>query len=122
MTDTKEGLLHRLSILQRKEEEIAAMIQSVDEAFAELGMHVDTSVDVTKKQSAVQTGIRMKGQLSFRGKEKALEHFDYMDMDRDGFLNYEDFRGEKESNLWMRYVNKIVSVLRFQKNLVVEPI
>lgn len=90
---SKEDLLHQLSVLQRKEEEIAHMIMSLDTTFRELGYQVDSTVDVTKQQVAPQTGIRMNGGLSFRGKEKAEEYFESIDIDKDGQLNYEDFRG-----------------------------
>lgn len=93
MSERKQQLLHTLQLLQRKEEELALMIQAVDANFRELGYKVDSTVDVTKKAVPVQTGIRMKGLLSFRGKEKAAEYFDVIDVDKDGFLNYEDFRG-----------------------------
>lgn len=94
MSERKQNLLHTLHMLQRKEEELALMIQAVDANFQELGYKVDSTVDVTKKSIPVQTGIRMKGMLSFRGVEKAAEYFDVIDADHDGYLNYEDFRGE----------------------------
>lgn len=94
MNEKREDLLHTLRILQKKEEELALMIQAVDANFLELGYKVDSTVDVTKKPIPVQTGIRIQGMLSFRGKDKAAEYFDVIDADHDGFLNYEDFRGE----------------------------
>ena len=93
MLSKKAELLSNLSVLQRKEEELANMIMALDSTFRELGYRVDSSVDATKKKVPLQTGIRMKGELSFRGKEKAEEYFDSIDIDKDGFLNYEDFRG-----------------------------
>lgn len=68
------------------------MIQGIDSTFRELGYRIDSSTNISNN-SGVQTGIRMKGQLSFRGKEKAAEYFDLLDIDQDGYLNYEDFRG-----------------------------
>lgn len=41
----------------------------------------------------LQPGIRIKGQLSFRGKKKAQELFARLDEDKDNKLQYEDFRG-----------------------------
>jgi hypothetical protein len=93
MADRKAELLNQLSILQRKEEEVANMIMALDTNFRELGYQVDSTVDVTKKRLLPQTGIRIKGELSFRGKEKAAEYFDCIDADHDNQLNYEDFRG-----------------------------
>jgi hypothetical protein len=93
MSDRKAELLSQLSILQRKEEEVANMIMTLDTNFRELGYQVDSTVDVTKKRLLPQTGIRIKGELSFRGKEKAAEYFDCIDADHDNQLNYEDFRG-----------------------------
>ena len=90
---SKADLLNQLSVLQRKEEELAGMIVAIDSAFQELGYKVDNSVDVTKKSIPIQTGIRIKGVLSFRGKEKAEEYFDEIDADKDCLLNFEDFRG-----------------------------
>lgn len=69
------------------------MIMALDSNFRELGYQVDSTVDVSRKRIMPQTGIRMRGQLSFRGKEKASEYFDTIDIDHDGQLNYEDFRG-----------------------------
>eukprot|EP01032_Pedospumella_encystans_P019065 gene19065-21685_t len=91
MSATKAELLHQLSILQQKEEELVAMIQGIDSTFQELGYRIDSS-NKSSNNFAMQTGIRMKGQLSFRGKEKAAEYFDILDIDKDGHLNYEDFR------------------------------
>jgi hypothetical protein len=91
--ETKQLLLHQLEILHKKEEELAATLRALDANFRELGYQIDTSVDATKKKSAIQTGIRVNGELSFRGKEKAAEYFDFLDVDKDGFLNFEDFRG-----------------------------
>jgi hypothetical protein len=91
----KAQLLEKLNILQQKEEELARMIISVDASIQELGYRVDSSVDVTKSRVPIQSGIRMKGALSFRGKEKALEYFDTIDVDKDDALNYEDFRGRE---------------------------
>lgn len=74
------------------------MIQGIDSTFQELGYRVDSSLN-NANSFAAQTGIRMKGQLSFRGKEKAAEYFDLLDIDGDGYLNYEDFRGLRKINL-----------------------
>jgi Ca2+-binding EF-hand superfamily protein len=35
----------------------------------------------------------MKGELSFRGREKAEELFDYLDEDRDGYISLGELRG-----------------------------
>lgn len=87
--------MHKLAILQKKEEELAMMIQGIDSTFQELGYRIESALDNSNSNIPMQTGIRMKGQLSFRGKEKAAEYFDLLDIDKDGFLNYEDFRGMK---------------------------
>jgi Ca2+-binding EF-hand superfamily protein len=42
-----------------------------------------------------QNGIRINGSLSFRGKQKCKEYFEYIDADKDGKLNFEDFRAMK---------------------------
>ena len=103
---TKAELLHQLSILQQKEEELVAMIQGIDSTFQELGYRIDSSTNSANNVS-LQTGIRMKGQLSFRGKEKAAEYFDMLDIDKDGYLNYEDFRGKR-----IVYQTKLASTQR----------
>ena len=41
-----------------------------------------------------QNGIRINGRLSFRGKQKCKEYFEYMD-GKDGMVNFEDFRAMK---------------------------
>jgi Ca2+-binding EF-hand superfamily protein len=89
----RELLVFKLGVLQRKENELASLIQSIDATFTDMGFRIDNSVSVIKKKGNPSSGIRMKGKLSFRGKEKAEEYFDVMDIDRDGLLNFEDFRG-----------------------------
>lgn len=93
MKVSKAELLQRLSILQRKEEELNMMIQGIDSTFQELGYRIESSMEKSSNGVPMQTGIRMQGYLSFRGKEKAAEYFDLLDVDKDGYLNYEDFRG-----------------------------
>jgi hypothetical protein len=39
-------------------------------------------------------GIRMGNQLSFRGEDKAREYFDLIDIDHDGFVDYDTCKGE----------------------------
>mmetsp|Transcript_746 Transcript_746/g.1286 ORF Transcript_746/g.1286 Transcript_746/m.1286 type:complete len:822 (-) Transcript_746:261-2726(-) len=90
--EKKDALMENLFIMQRKEEELASLIQSIDTTFLEMGFKIDNSTNVTKKKAPPNSGIRMKGKLSFRGKEKAEEYFDLMDVDNDGLLNFQDFR------------------------------
>lgn len=94
MTESRKELLEKLHILQLKVREIASMIESIDATFMDLGFQVQTRANNQKLDSnRVQNGIRINGKLSFRGKEKAAELFDVVDIDRDGYLNFEDFRG-----------------------------
>ena len=112
---SKADLLNQLSVLQRKEEELAGMIVAIDSAFQELGYKVDNSVDVTKKSIPIQTGIRIKGVLSFRGKEKAEEYFDEIDADKDCLLNFEDFRGSYDALISLLSPLKFLSYFYFIK-------
>ncbi len=88
----KAELLRRLKILAKQEEEIALMIESVDASLLDLGYQVQNPGG---KNVVPQTGIRMHNKLSFRGKQKAEEYFQFVDNDRDGLLNFEDIRSMK---------------------------
>ena len=96
LESAKQALLRRLRALQDKAEEVAGQIRTVDRSFQDLGfgnLTFDLKNDVSKKRAVPQSGIRIGGVLSFRGKAMAEEQFKSMDSDGDGFLNYEDFRG-----------------------------
>lgn len=50
------------------------------------------------KPPPLQPGIRIKGELSFRGKKKSRELFARLDEDNDDKLQFEDFRGKSVNN------------------------
>jgi hypothetical protein len=90
----KAKLLEKLAGLQKKEEDLQALLESVDVSLYDMGYHIEK--DQTNSVSGrimPQTGIRIGGKLSFRGKEKSAEYFKLVDTDNDGFVNFEDLRG-----------------------------
>jgi len=113
MSQTKAELLHKLAILQKKEEELVMMIKGIDSTFQELGYRIESALDSSNNNVPMQTGIRMKGQLSFRGKEKAAEYFDLLDIDKDGHLNYEDFRGLFACHVLQPFIDPLLTSYRF---------
>lgn len=88
----KAELLARLKALEREEEEIALLVESVDASLLDLGYQVENPGG---KDIVPQTGIQIHNKLSFRGRQKAEEYFKYVDNDNDGLLNFEDIRSMK---------------------------
>lgn len=91
--DAKAALLEKLRALRRQEEEAKVLVQSIDISLVEMGFDTDI-IKTGKQQQHSRTGISINNQLSFRGKQKAEEQFDMLDLDNDGQLNYEDFLGQ----------------------------
>ena len=84
------GELKLKRLLDRKEE-LIENLNGVDASLAKLGYHVDNRATKEAKRQ-LQSGIRMKNKLSFRGEEMCKEYFEHLDEDNDGFLVWEDFR------------------------------
>ena len=77
-------------LLDRKED-LIQNLNGVDASLAKLGYQVDNRATKAAKRQ-LQSGIRMKNKLSFRGEEMCREYFRYLDNDNDGYLVWEDFR------------------------------
>lgn len=90
----KAAMRERLAMLQKREEDLSALLESVDVSLQEMGFQVSIKPSSSKTTTMMpQTGINIGGQLSFRGKEKAAEYFNLIDTDKDGYVNFEDLRG-----------------------------
>lgn len=81
----------RLRRLVDRKEDLIENLNGVDANLAKLGYQIDNrAVKQAKRQ--LQSGIRMKNKLSFRGEQMCAEYFAYLDEDNDGYLVWEDFR------------------------------
>jgi Ca2+-binding EF-hand superfamily protein len=89
----KAKLLEKLAGLQKKEEDLQALLESVDVSLYDMGYHIEKETNSKSGKVMPQTGIRIGGKLSFRGKEKSAEYFKLIDTDNDGYVNFEDLRG-----------------------------
>jgi len=87
----EEDLEEKLARLYAVRNDLYLNLKAVDERLADLGYTVD-SKDVKAMKRQAQTGIRIKGKLSFRGRQMAAEYFDFLDQNRDGYLGWEDLR------------------------------
>lgn len=83
--------LERLSRMYERKNDLLQNLQYIDEQLAKLGYNVD-SVAVKEAKKELKSGIRMNGQLSFRGKALVAEYFKRLDEDNDGYIGWEDFR------------------------------
>jgi hypothetical protein len=89
----------KLQDLQRQEVELQTALQAINESFEALGIPISKIVqerDVPPQsllQELRRSGLRMGNKLSFRGQDKAAEHFKLVDRDKDGLIGYEDLRG-----------------------------
>lgn len=89
--EEKEDLNEKLKRLYDVKDDLHINLKAVEESLAELGYTVDTN-DVKVARRQAQTGIRIGGKLSFRGKQMAAEYFAYLDEDKDGYLGWADLR------------------------------
>ena len=80
----------RIAVLKDKEGELLDLLKALDASLEEQGYVIERP---SENRHSVQTGIRIKNKLTFRGKQKAVELFKKLDEDCDGFLTMEDFRG-----------------------------
>ena len=80
---------NELTKLLRKEKELLSLLRQAERKIDKKGYKLERE----KTSQKLQTGIRINGQLSFRGLAKAVDYFKILDEDGDGFLNNEDFRG-----------------------------
>ncbi len=81
----------KLKRLLDRKEELIENLNGIDASLAKLGYQVD-NLAVKEAKRQLQSGIRMKNKLSFRGEEMCKEYFTHLDEDNDGFLVWEDFR------------------------------
>jgi Ca2+-binding EF-hand superfamily protein len=91
---TKEEEILKLQI---KADELRAMIAAIDDSLKDQGLDLDSAKEKNGKQksSMPQSGIRIDGKLSFRGKQMAEEYFRRLDENEDGFLDFSEFRGDQ---------------------------
>ncbi len=92
MEDLGEGIEARLVKLREKKTEMEALLKAIETTLIEDG-YLDDSKAASRQNFSIMTGIRINEKLSFRGKEKAREFFDYLDEDGDGYLTLKDIRG-----------------------------
>jgi len=81
----------RLGRMYERKADLLQNLQYIDEQLAKLGYNVDSQA-VKEAKKELKSGIRIDGQLSFRGKVLAEEYFKRLDEDNDGYLGWEDFR------------------------------
>lgn len=97
-----------LKSLQRKKLEYETALDAINQTFEDLGLGVSTIVGhgqggIVEKAQIQRSGIRINGELSFRGKDKAEEYFRLLDRDNDKFLSYEDIRGKHFCSAFLRW-------------------
>ena len=104
--DDREDRVDRITLLTEKRKEYQEHVRALENALHGLGCYQDENgrfqnkpeIEITKGYNQVvtipipQSGINIRGHLSFRGQQKAEEYFTRLDEDRDGYLTYEDFR------------------------------
>eukprot|EP01036_Dinobryon_divergens_P026604 gene26604-35276_t len=91
---SRAELVKKLQELQRQEEEMISMVESIDVSLIDMGYPLQPTVGLRNKSSgktAALNGIRINNELSFRGLDKASEYFSVVDNDKDGLLCYQDF-------------------------------
>ena len=89
--EEEEDLGDKLQRLYDTRNDLYVNLQAVEQSLADLGYTVDTQ-DVKAAKGQPQTGIRIKGELSFRGRQMAAQYFALLDEDKDGFLSWDDMR------------------------------
>lgn len=97
--DFRENSKQVLIRLKNKRDELKTMLRAVDDSLINLGyLQESTESEERRRQPSyiqgIQSGLRVKETLSFRGKEKAAEFFDYLDEENRGLLFLPDFRGK----------------------------
>lgn len=94
-----EQLIVTYQALQKKEQDLLKALSAINESFQELGIPLsalksfEEKPQLTDQELIRQSGIRIKDKLSFRGRSKAEEYFNLLDLNRDGLIGYEEFRG-----------------------------
>lgn len=101
--------------LQRKRMELETALEAIDETFEELNLSIHTvaaqvPTGLEEKQEIQRAGIRIHGQLSFRGEDKAREYFALLDRHRRGVITYEDLRGTKALILFLTFSSAIFTL------------
>jgi len=89
-----------LRSLQRKKLEYETALEAINQSFDELGLGISAIVGNQERgreenAEVKRSGIRIGGELSFRGKDKVEEYFDLIDRDGDNFISYEELRSKK---------------------------
>eukprot|EP01038_Epipyxis_sp_PR26KG_P013004 gene13004-17434_t len=112
LAEEKKELNAKLRKLQKKEEETVAMLEAINRSLRDLGYAVDSTPFRHQSSAAIETksvlaksGIRINNKLSFRGKEMSTEQLLAVDFDKDGLLNFEDFRSLKAFSSFGGIVN-----------------
>lgn len=82
--------LQLVELLERKTE-LEMLVMAIEQNLRRSGYDFRKNDYVSP---SLQPGIRINGELSFRGKKKARELFNRLDEENKGVLYYEDFRGE----------------------------
>jgi len=93
--ETTEQKLKRLS---DRKEDLMTNLAALEQSLEALGYTISRS-STKSAQAAPQSGIRIKGALSFRGKQMAAEYFALLDEDGDGYLSWEDMRAMRSFSL-----------------------
>ncbi len=83
---------NKLAKYKKDAEELKASLRAIDSTLVEMGYQLDDDSLSVKPKPIVYSGIRIKNKLSFRGEAMAKEYFDLLDEDKDGMLDFEDFR------------------------------
>jgi len=90
----------QLNKLYTKREELLALLGAIEENLYDSGYLKDDEHKL-RNSGLLQTGIRINGQLSFRGEQKASEFFtSILDSDHDGLISFEDFRGQFRKTMY----------------------
>ena len=120
--EANEELLVTFQAYQKKELDLLNSLHAINESFQELGIPLsslkefDNQPTLSDHDLIRQSGIRMKNKLSFRGRDKSREYFKLIDLNRDGLVGYEEFRGDFRFHCKN---NNIIFLLTFLKLLTV---
>eukprot|EP00981_Chlorochromonas_danica_P006986 scaffold1510_cov176-Ochromonas_danica.AAC.6 len=90
-----DDLFTQLLRLRNYEADLLKEIGKINETFSKLNISTNTDSDVfggVPVDVVKASGIVMKSKLSFRGKEKAQEYFQLLDLDQDSLLRYSEVR------------------------------
>ena len=94
----KAELQAELISLQKKEKELLDALIPTNNALHELGVPSSMIYDedyLSKINRLNASGLKFNdpNKLSFRGEDKAREYFQLLDLNDDGYIGYEEYRG-----------------------------